>query len=130
MPLRGDFNIEYDNDAELILADIEFCDDDKKADTDLKFDVLKLYNSKLDERVRRKKFVIDKGLVNVKTILQQEQSLSREEREAYALLRPFCRFCSEDEYKKLAEGILEEVYLQQRLVELKHFKYLNDSYKK
>lgn len=24
MPLRGDFDIEYENDAELILADIEF----------------------------------------------------------------------------------------------------------
>ncbi len=124
MPLRGDFSVEYDNDAELILADMEFCDDDKKSDVDLKYEVLKLYNAKLDERIRRKKFVIDKGLVDVKSILQQEQRLQKDEREAYSLLRPFQRFCSGDEYKRLAEGLLQEVYLRQRLEELQHFKSL------
>ena len=30
MPKRGDFDIEYDNDAELLLAEMEFNDDDKE----------------------------------------------------------------------------------------------------
>ena len=29
MPKRGDFDIEFDNDAELLLAEMEFNDDDK-----------------------------------------------------------------------------------------------------
>jgi transcriptional adapter 2-alpha len=28
MPKRGDFEVEYDNDAELLLAEMEFNDDD------------------------------------------------------------------------------------------------------
>jgi len=28
MPKRGDFDIEYDNDAELLLAEMEFNEDD------------------------------------------------------------------------------------------------------
>jgi transcriptional adapter 2-alpha len=122
MPLRGDFNVEYDNDAELILADMEFFDDDKKSETDLKYEVLKLYNSKLDERIRRKKFIIDNSLVDIKKILQQEMKRSKEEREVYALLRPFQRFCTGDEYQRLAQGYIQERTLRQRLEELKKFK--------
>lgn len=29
MPLRGDFDIEFDNDAELLLAEMEFNEEDK-----------------------------------------------------------------------------------------------------
>ena len=28
MPKRGDFEVEYDNDAELLLAEMEFTDED------------------------------------------------------------------------------------------------------
>jgi transcriptional adapter 2-alpha len=124
MPLRGDFNVEYDNDAELILADMEFAEDDTKSDTDLKFEVLRLYNAKLDERIRRKKFIIDKGLVDIRNIMQEERQMSKEEREVYSLLRPFRRFCEGDEYKRLADALLYERVLQQRLDALRNFKYL------
>lgn len=33
MPKRGDFDIEFDNDAELLLAEMEFNDDDKDFET-------------------------------------------------------------------------------------------------
>lgn len=122
MPLRGDFNIEYDNDAELILADMEFAEDEKDADTDLKYKVLKTYNAKLDERIRRKKFIIENNLTDPKSILRQEMMLSKDEREVYALLRPFKRFCIGNEYKELAEGLLNEIYLKQRIECLKKFK--------
>ena len=29
MPKRGDFDVEFDNDAELLLAEMEFNDEDK-----------------------------------------------------------------------------------------------------
>jgi transcriptional adapter 2-alpha len=37
MPKRGDFENEYDNEAELILADMEFFEEDSAADRELKF---------------------------------------------------------------------------------------------
>jgi len=30
MPLRGEFDVEYDNEAELLLAEMEFLEEDKK----------------------------------------------------------------------------------------------------
>lgn len=68
MPLRGDFNIEYDNDAELLLADMEFFEDDTEEEIIMKESILNLYNRKLDERIKRKKFVIERGLLDVKKI--------------------------------------------------------------
>ena len=44
MPKRGDFDIEFDNDAELLLAEMEFNDDDKQFEIDMKFKVLDIYN--------------------------------------------------------------------------------------
>ena len=51
---KGDFDIEYDNDAELLLAEMEFNDDDKDYEIDMKMKVLDIYNLRLDERFKRK----------------------------------------------------------------------------
>jgi transcriptional adapter 2-alpha len=66
MPLRGDFDIEYDNDAELLLAEMEFNDDDKESELKMKYKLLEIYNARLDERIKRKKFVIERGLLDLK----------------------------------------------------------------
>ena len=66
LPKRGDFEQEYDMDAELLLADMEFFEDDTPENIELKNSVIELYNARLDERIRRKKFVIDRGLLNLK----------------------------------------------------------------
>lgn len=124
MPLRGDFNVEYDNDAELLLADMEFFDDDTEAEKKLKDDVLKLYNEKLDERIARKKFVIENGLLDIKKQHQRERNRPKEEREVCAQMKGFMRFCSEDEFQELVEGLVEEKRLRQRLQELKLFRSL------
>lgn len=66
MPKRGDFDIEFDNDAELLLAEMEFNEEDKPYETEMKYKVLDIYNIRLDERMKRKKFVIEKDLLNLK----------------------------------------------------------------
>ena len=66
LPKRGDFEQEYDMDAELLLADMEFFEDDTPENIELKNSVIELYNGRLDERIRRKKFVIERGLLNLK----------------------------------------------------------------
>ena len=66
MPLRGDFDIEYDNDAELLLAEMEFNDDDKESELKMKYKLLEIYNARLDEIIKRKKFVIERGLLDLK----------------------------------------------------------------
>lgn len=66
MPLREDFEVEYENDAEVMLADMEFSPDDHPSEVELKLQVIRIYNTKLAERDRRKRFVIDRGFIDVK----------------------------------------------------------------
>jgi transcriptional adapter 2-alpha len=72
MPLRGDFDYEYENDGEVLLADMEFDDNDHPSERELKLQVVRIYNKKLDERDSRKKFVIERGIVDFK----QQQGVS------------------------------------------------------
>lgn len=44
MPLREEFDVEYDNEAELLLAEMEFLEDDTEEEIKTKETVLKIYN--------------------------------------------------------------------------------------
>jgi len=55
---REEFDIEFLNDAELEIAELEFLDDDTENDRNLKLNVLKIYNAQLEEREKRKKYLI------------------------------------------------------------------------
>lgn len=92
MPLRGDFDVEYDNDAELLLAEMEFNDDETPEEYDLKMKIFDIYNARLDERIKRKKFVIERNLLDFQKQSMIEKSRTKEEKEIYNLLRPFARF--------------------------------------
>jgi hypothetical protein len=54
IPLRGDFDVEHDNDAEAVIADMDFVEGEHATETELKLKILEIYNAKLDERERRK----------------------------------------------------------------------------
>lgn len=92
MPKRGDFEHEYDIDADLLLADMEFFEDDTEADIKLKNEVIELYNARLDERIKRKKFVIDRNLLDIKKLQKYERKKTKEEREIINTMKVFARF--------------------------------------
>lgn len=85
-------------DAELLLADMEFFDEDDENDVNLKNSVIELYNARLDERIRRKKFVIERGLLDLKRTQKFERKRSKEEREIINSMKIFARFNSEEEH--------------------------------
>jgi transcriptional adapter 2-alpha len=66
MPLRQDFECEFDNDAEAPLADMEFSPEDHPSEIALKLDVVRIYNQKVEERAKRRNFVIERDLIDVK----------------------------------------------------------------
>jgi hypothetical protein len=115
MPLREDFETEYENDAEQFLADMEFSPEDHPSEVELKLQVIRIYNHKLEEREKRKRFVLDRGLVDIKKHQQEEKKLSKEERELVAKLRPFARYQSAEEYDALVKGVLKAHRLRQQI---------------
>jgi transcriptional adapter 2-alpha len=85
-------------DAELLLADMEFFEEDTEENILLKNSVIELYNARLDERIRRKKFVIDRGLLDLKRTQKKERKRSQEERDIINSMKIFARFNTEEEH--------------------------------
>eukprot|EP00899_Mesostigma_viride_P017236 jgi/Mesvir1/25513/Mv01763-RA.1 len=116
---RNEFDPEYDNEAEVPLAEMEFKDSDTPGERALKVRMLEVYNLRLDERQRRKRFILERGLLNVKRQQALDRRRTKEERELYARLRVFLRFQGTAEHEALAAGLVAERRLRARIDQLK-----------
>ncbi|XP_073313030.1 transcriptional adapter ADA2b-like isoform X2 [Primulina huaijiensis] len=112
---REDFEIEYDNDAETILADMEFKDSDTDTEHFLKRQMLHAYNRRLDERKQRKDFVLDRNLL---ISYPSEKDLTLDERELSGQLKVFTRFHSKEKHDELLRSVIEERRILKRIEDL------------
>ncbi|XP_015879299.2 transcriptional adapter ADA2b isoform X2 [Ziziphus jujuba] len=115
-PKRQEFDPEYDNDAEQLLAEMEFKDADTDEERELKLRVLRIYSKRLDERKRRKDFILERNLLHPNPF---EKDLSPEERAICRRYDVFMRFHSKEEHQELLETIISEHRTQKRIQELK-----------
>jgi transcriptional adapter 2-alpha len=74
MPKREDFDQEYEEEANSLIEHIEFVyySDDNEQDIQYKNDVINLFNNILDERIKRKKFVIERGILDPKKPVEKK----------------------------------------------------------
>ncbi|XP_073127088.1 transcriptional adapter ADA2b-like [Henckelia pumila] len=112
---RRDFQIEHDNDAEKLLADMEFKDSDTDAEHFLKRQMLHVYNRRLDERKQRKDFVLDRSFLIPDT---SERDLTSDERELCSHLKVFSRFHSKEKHDELLSSVIEEHRILKRIQDL------------
>lgn len=112
---RQEFEVEYDNDAEQLLADMEFKDADTDAERELKLRVLRIYSKRLDERKRRKDFILERNLLYANPF---EQGLSPEEKEICRRYRVFMRFHTKEEHEELLKTVIEEHRIRRRIEDL------------
>ena len=71
---------------------------------------------RLDERERRRNFIVQHNLVRVKHFQAQERSLAPQERDMLGRLRVFARFqTTPGEHEELVEGVLLEQRLRARV---------------
>ena len=99
MPKRGEFEIEYDNDAELLLAELEFNPDDSEEELRMKHRMIDIYNQRLNERIRKKEFVISRGLLDPKEQARLDKTRSKEEKDIANILKVFSRFHSPQDHQ-------------------------------
>lgn len=128
MPLRREFDFEYDNDAELLLAEMEFAEDESENDIRTKYSVLEIYNRKLEERQKRKNFVIDREKLDIKKRFEMEKMMSNEERDIRNSLKSYERFLEPAEFEELIECMLKEQEYKrnvEKLISLKNVGYTN-----
>ncbi|AQK62817.1 transcriptional adapter ADA2 isoform X1 [Zea mays] len=112
---RHEFDPEYDNDAEQALAEMEFKETDSETDRELKLRVLRIYLSRLDERKRRKEFILERNLLFPNPL---EKDLTSEDRELYHRYKVFMRFLSKEEHEALVRSVIEERKIRRRIQEL------------
>ena len=124
---RDEFEPEYDNEAEFPLGELEIKDDDAPADKEMKLKMLSIYYRRLQERYKRRDFILNRGLLNVKKQQTVEKKRRKEENELHASMRVFARFQSQEDHEELVEGILKEQRLRQRIEELKEYRRMGIS---
>ncbi|KAG6573518.1 Transcriptional adapter ADA2b, partial [Cucurbita argyrosperma subsp. sororia] len=113
---RQEFDPEYDNEAEQLLAEMEFKDADGEDERELKMRVLRIYSKRLDERKRRKDFILQRNLLYPSSF---EKDLSVEERAICRQYDVFMRFHSKEEHKELLQTVVAEHRTLKRIQELK-----------
>lgn len=118
-PKRQEFEVEYDNDAEQLLADMEFKETDTEAERELKLRVLRIYSRRLDERKRRKDFILERNLLYPDPF---EKSLSPEEKEICQRYRVFMRFHTKEEHEELLRTVIQEHRIRKKIRELQEAK--------
>lgn len=74
-----------------------------------------ILSCRLDERKRRKDFVLERNLLYPNPI---EKELSSEEKEIYNRCKVFMRFQTQDEHEAFVRGLIEEYRLRKRIQEL------------
>mmetsp|Transcript_24700 Transcript_24700/g.97563 ORF Transcript_24700/g.97563 Transcript_24700/m.97563 type:complete len:367 (+) Transcript_24700:1351-2451(+) len=115
MPKREDFVYEWDNEAEDVIAEMEITDEDCDKDKEVKQRVLEIYNSKLDERKKRKEFVVNRNLLDLKAQEQTDKKRPRDEKELRDKMRPFSRFHTPQDHEEMMKGVLEERTTRQEI---------------
>ncbi|CAN1260105.1 Transcriptional adapter ADA2b [Linum perenne] len=114
---RREFDPEYDNDAEQLLAEMEFKDNDTEEERELKLRVLRIYGKRLDERKRRKDFILERNLLYPNPF---EKDLYPDERIICRRYDIFMRFHSKEEHEELLRTVITEHRTLKRIQELKN----------
>lgn len=122
MPRRGDFDMEWDNEAEKTISEMEFSAEDTRADRDLKIDVIRIFNAKLDERERRKQFIVDRKLLHYRENQEEMWRLPPDERHMLLRLRPFARFQTGGEHEAFTNKVLEAKRLRKEIAKLQLYR--------
>lgn len=124
MPRREDFDVEWENDAEQAIADMEFVAGEPEEDRALKLQVLEIYNSKLDEREQRKRFILSRKLYDYRKIQSEHEKLPPDERDLVHRMRVFERFHTPEEHKTFVADLLKAKRLRKEIAKLQTYRRL------
>lgn len=107
-----------------MIAEMEFCADDDEQEIELKMKVVDYYNTILNERTRRKRFVIERGFFDQSGggDMLSSKRRSPEEREVINSMKIFARFNTKKDHEQLVEGLILEMNLKSLIDQLTFFK--------
>ena len=121
---RKDYDVEYKNEAEIQMSEIEFNENDNKDKLDINFTSLRNYNNVLDEREERKNFVIEKNLFDVRKQINFFKKLSKHDKEIYEAIKYNMKYLTKEQFLFILESNILEKNIKTRLNQLLYYKNL------
>eukprot|EP01102_Stenamoeba_stenopodia_P002082 TRINITY_DN11841_c0_g1_i1.p1 TRINITY_DN11841_c0_g1~~TRINITY_DN11841_c0_g1_i1.p1 ORF type:complete len:532 (+),score=136.28 TRINITY_DN11841_c0_g1_i1:40-1596(+) len=137
MAYRAELEVEYENDAEVPLAEMTISmEEDSDQEIELKSKVLLAYNQKLQERYAKRKFVIE-NVLDVKKrsshnshhhyqqhiqLFYPNVPLSKEEKSVYNAHRIFLQLWSRDQHDSFMRGLIAEKQLLEKISEFQNYR--------
>eukprot|EP00371_Babesia_bovis_P000624 XP_001609271.1 hypothetical protein [Babesia bovis T2Bo] len=112
---RDELDSEYNNDAELIIMDLEFDINDTPAEIEFKLRMVEIYNSMLDDRIRNKRLLMHRFWYDYVARDAGIQCMNEIEKATYWRLTPLMRLHSEEDHLRLAKLIVARVELDKRV---------------
>ena len=121
---RKDYDVEFRNEAEIQLSELEFKDEDTQTQIKNNYKCLQNYNNVLNEREERKKLVQDKNLFDVRKQISFEKKLSKQDRDIYQNIKYNLKYLTKEQFLYLFESNVFEKNLKARLNQLLFYKKL------
>ncbi|CAH1264217.1 transcriptional adapter 2-beta-like isoform X1 [Branchiostoma lanceolatum] len=125
MPLRDDFEREYDNEAESMVSTLAVNYDDDDLETALKLAQVDMFLRRLKERQRRKRIAREYGLVGIffnKQKQQAKRKLSKDEKELRDKMKVFSQFHASEQHEQFFENLQKEKQMRSRIKELMRYR--------
>jgi len=128
MPLRDDFEREYDNEAETLVSGLSLNYDDEDIDTAFKLVQVDMYRQRLKERQRRKRIAREYSViqssttVGIKKTQANKKKISKDEKEFQEKMRVFAQFHSHREHEQIFQNIQKEKKIKTRIKELMRYR--------
>lgn len=121
---RDEFDPDYDNEAECIVADLDFNPTDTPEEEAHKLNLITIYNKRLDSRAHHKQYVLTRGLIHVKKSQSLDRRRTAAERELVSKLRVVARYLPQPTFDGLADDLVAEQRLRARIRELQQYRSL------
>jgi len=122
MPLRGEFETEWDNECENHVQDLVFEDNETEEEQETKMKLLEAYNARLGIRYKTRDFVIQKRLHDTKHQEKLAKSRSKEHQEFYNQYKRFLQIMTPEEYENLTLGLATQKILEQKILKYQNYR--------
>lgn len=132
MPGRLEFETEFANEAEEAVQHMQFDPGDGinprtgelEPEMDLKMTVMDIYNSRLTQRVDRKKVIFEHNLLDYRKNAAADKKRTKEERDLVNKAKPFARMMNREDFKEFNEDLVEELNLRQAIRQLREWRLM------
>ncbi|UNI16761.1 Transcriptional adapter ada2 [Purpureocillium takamizusanense] len=130
MPGRLEFETEYANEAEEAVQHMQFDPGDGvnprtgelEPEMELKLTVMEIYNSRLTQRVERKKVIFEHDLLEYRENTKVEKRRSKDEKDLLQKAKPFARIMNHKDFEDLNQGLVDELNLRQAITQLQDWR--------